>query len=154
MKKHGKLKALTEKILEGILVLDFKGTVLYCNAGHPPALLVQRDGTIDRLQTGGLLIGPTPTARYQIGIAQMDPGDLLILFTDGITEAASADSGEEYGDSRLVHLAHAIRHLDPVAVVDRVFADVAEYSDGAPAADDQTVVAVKRHPAQPEETPA
>jgi sigma-B regulation protein RsbU (phosphoserine phosphatase) len=130
------------------------GTVLYCNAGHPPTLLIHRDGTVDRLQTGGLIIGPTPTASYEIGIAQMDPGDLMLLYTDGIVEARSDEPDEEYGEHRLVHFAQSVKHLDPVAVVDRLFADVGEYSDGLPVADDQTVVVVKRRPAKPEEAPA
>ena len=130
------------------------GTVLYCNAGHPPALLVHHDGTVERLQTGGLIIGPTPSASYQIGIAQIDPGDLLLLYTDGIIEARSGQPDDEYGEHRLVRIIQSARHLDPVAIVDRLFGDVADFTDGAPAADDQTLVVVKRRTTKPEEAPA
>jgi sigma-B regulation protein RsbU (phosphoserine phosphatase) len=130
------------------------GTVLYCNAGHPAALWVGADGTIDRLAASGMILGPTPSASYSIRIAEMQPGDLLVLYTDGITEAQATASREEYGENRLTHVVRAARHQDPVAIVDRVFSDIAEYSRATPPADDQTIVVVKRRPKEQEETPA
>ena len=130
------------------------GTVLYCNAGHPAALLFHTDGSLDQLTTGGMILGPMPSAQYRIGVAEIDPGDLLVLYTDGITEARPRDSAEEYGVDRLIHVVRAARHLDPVAIVDRIFTDVSEYADVAPPADDQTVVVVSRRVTEPEETPA
>jgi sigma-B regulation protein RsbU (phosphoserine phosphatase) len=129
------------------------GTVLYCNAGHPPALLVRGDGSVDRLRASGMILGPTPSASYSIRIAEMSPGDLLIFYTDGIIEAQtrSDSSDEEYGEDRLVHVARAARHLDPVAVVDRIFSDVTEFGGRSQPTDDQTVVIVKRRSAVPEE---
>jgi sigma-B regulation protein RsbU (phosphoserine phosphatase) len=129
------------------------GTVLYCNAGHPPALLIGADRSTERLSKGGLIIGPTPDAKYDIGVADLRPGDMLVLYTDGITEAV-ASSDEEYGEDRLIHVAQAVCHLDPVAVVDRVFTAVAEYSGATTPADDQTVMVVKRRPTRPKELPA
>lgn len=128
------------------------GTVLYCNAGHPPALLIGADTSVERLQIGGLIIGPTPTAKYEIGVADMRPGDVLVLYTDGITEAAAPTSGDEFGEDRLTHVVQATCHLDPVAIVDRVFTDVTDYSQSSPPADDQTVVVIKRDPATHEES--
>jgi sigma-B regulation protein RsbU (phosphoserine phosphatase) len=130
------------------------GTVLYCNAGHPPALLMRTDGSVDRLRTGGIIIGPTPNASYTIGTDQMEPGDLLLLYTDGIIEAHSASSDEEYGEDRLLHVMRAARLQDPVAVVDRVFTDVAEFSQTTAPEDDQTVLVVKRRVEPLEEAPA
>lgn len=130
------------------------GTVLYCNAGHPPALLIRVDRSWEKLRTGGILIGPTPAATYQIGIAEMEPGDVLVMYTDGITEAAPEGSLEEYGEDRLLHVMQAVRHLDPVAIVDRVFMDVGEFSEISPPTDDQTLVIVKRRPKDLEESPA
>jgi sigma-B regulation protein RsbU (phosphoserine phosphatase) len=130
------------------------GTVLYCNAGHPPALLVHSDGSLDLLTVGGMILGPTPSTSYTIGVAELGPGDVLILYSDGITEARSGDDGEEYGDDRLVHIARSVRNLDPVAIVDRIFSDVNDYKGGGPPQDDQTVMVVKRRQTEPEEAPA
>jgi len=131
------------------------GTILYCNAGHPPALLVRGDGAIDELAKGGMLLGPTPAAAYEIGVAEILPGDLLVVYTDGITEARrDSDSDEEYGEARLIHTLRKVRHLDPVAVVDRTFTAVNDFSGAASPHDDQTVLVVKRRPAALEEAPA
>jgi len=130
------------------------GTVLYCNAGHPAALWVGADGTVERLTASGMILGPTPSAAYSIRIAEMNPGDLLVLYTDGVTEARAATSQVEYGEDRLAHVVRVARHQDPVAIVDRVFSDIAEYSGTTPPADDQTIVVVKRRPQEQEETPA
>jgi sigma-B regulation protein RsbU (phosphoserine phosphatase) len=130
------------------------GTVLYCNGGHPPALLMHADGTVERLRTGGLILGPTPASTYAIGTSRMRPGDLLMLYTDGITEARVGQSDEEYGEDRLLHVIRSARHLDPVAIVDRIFTDVTDFAEISPPSDDQTVVLVKRGAVQPEEKPA
>jgi sigma-B regulation protein RsbU (phosphoserine phosphatase) len=130
------------------------GTVLYCNAGHPPALLLRADSSVERLRTGGIILGPTPAATYTIGTTQMLPGDVLVLYTDGITEAHGIASDEEYGEDRLLHLIRAARLQDPVAIVDRVFTDVADFSQTSPPEDDQTVLVVKRRVEALEEAPA
>jgi sigma-B regulation protein RsbU (phosphoserine phosphatase) len=130
------------------------GTLLYCNAGHPPTLLIHSDGLTERLQTGGLIIGPTPAATYDIGVTQMEPGDLLVLYSDGVVEARASGSDEEYGEDRLQHVVYAARRRDPVAIVERVFADLADFSRVPHPADDQTVLVVKRRARGVEEGPA
>jgi len=129
--------------------ISLDGTIIHCNAGHPPALLVRADGTVSLLRTGGMILGPNPDARYAIGIDSFDPGDLLVLYTDGITEATD-ENDEEYGSDRLTHT----RHLDPIAIVDRVFSDVDGFSVVSPPIDDQTLVVVKRRATDLEEIPA
>ncbi|MGD9252643.1 MAG: PP2C family protein-serine/threonine phosphatase [Holophagae bacterium] len=133
--------------------IDPNGTVLYCNAGHPAALLMRSDGSLTFLRRGGLILGPNPRASYTIGIEKMEPGDLMVLYTDGITEAVN-ENGEEYGRDRLVHTIRTSRHLDPIAIVNRVFTDVEEYEAASPPADDQTMLVVKRSAPEPEEIPA
>ena len=132
---------------------DINGTLIYCNAGHPAALLVRADGTVIELPTTGMILGPNPKATYSIGIDSFEPGDLLVLYTDGITEAVD-ETDEEYGQERLIHSVRTVRHQDPIAVVDRVFSDVEEFSATSPPADDQTLVVVKRRASEPEEIPA
>jgi sigma-B regulation protein RsbU (phosphoserine phosphatase) len=133
--------------------ISLDGTMIYCNAGHPPSLLIRADGTVVTLRTGGMILGPNPAATYSIGIDSFEPGDLLVLYTDGITEAVN-EADEEYGEERLIHSARAVRHRDPIAVVDRLFLDVDEFSVASPPADDQTLVVVKRRALEPEEIPA
>ncbi len=134
--------------------INLDGRIVYCNAGHPPAVVVRAGGSVSFLQDGGMILGPNPDARYTFGIEQLAPGDLLALYTDGITEAGGGAEGEEYGQDRLVHALRTARHLDPLAVVDRVFSDVEEYAAVSPAADDQTLLVIKRRSPELEEIPA
>lgn len=124
--------------------LDSHGTLIYCNAGHPPAFLMRADGSVEKLHIGGMILGPTPAATYTIGLASMASGDLLVIYTDGITEARGAEADEEYGLERLVAAVRSVRRLHPTAIVDRVFSDVAEFSDVTPPRDDQTLMVVER----------
>jgi len=133
--------------------INLDGTMLYCNAGHPAALLIRADGAVGELRTGGMILGPNPSATYSIGIDSIEPGDLLVLYTDGITEAVN-EAEEEYGQERLIHSVRTVRHQDPIAVVDRVFLDIDEFSAASTPADDQTLLVVKRSAAVPEEIPA
>jgi acetyltransferase-like isoleucine patch superfamily enzyme len=118
--------------------LNLDGRVIYCNAGHPAAIAMRADGSVSFLRAGGMILGPNPDARYTFGIDELNPGDLLVLYTDGITEANGESDGEEYGRDRLIHALRTARHLDPIAVVDRVFSDVEEFTAVSPPADDQT----------------
>lgn len=124
--------------------IDTDGNLFYCNAGHPPALLVRAAGTVERLTVGGLLLGPIPDARYTIGVARLEPGDLVVLYTDGITEARQRSSDEEFGEARLIELAVGHRRAPPQTLVDAVFNAVEEFTGTATPEDDQTVVVVKR----------
>ncbi len=126
--------------------IDLDGTITYCNAGHPPPMLVDSAGTVSRLTTGGMILGPMADARYSIGMAGIGPGEVLALFSDGLTEAHSTASDEEYGDIRLARLVSSLRHHEPSAIVDRVLTDIAEFSHRVPPEDDQTIVVVKRRP--------
>lgn len=81
-------------------------TIDYCNAGHNPPLLIRSDQTVERLTEGGPLLGVFPEASYVGGSAALRPGDKLVLFTDGITEATSAE-GEEFGETRLIDVISA-----------------------------------------------
>ena len=75
------------------------GEVTYCNAGHNPPLLVRRDGKME-LPSGGLILGILPLATYTEGGAA-DPGDTVVLFSDGVTEAAPPSGDGDFGEERL-----------------------------------------------------
>ncbi len=88
-------------------VLDANSrTLIYENAGHSPGYLLRSDGTTETLQGGGAVLGALPDWTYQNYTAQLQPGDLLLLSTDGITEAENAQL-EEFGDERLLQAARS-----------------------------------------------
>jgi len=84
----------------GILDLDTK-KFTYCNAGHTYPILCRANGKINELSEGGLFLGPFPQATWQDSEVQLESGDLLFLYTDGITEAAQRRTDEQFGEERL-----------------------------------------------------
>jgi serine phosphatase RsbU (regulator of sigma subunit) len=122
---------------------DANGAIEYCNAGHNPALLIRTNGQVEHLSEGGAVLGLLPQLGYQQGKAQMEPGDLLVLYSDGITEAESP-GGEEFDTSRLVALIEQNRPAEPGDVIDLVLQAVTDWTEGAPASDDRTLMIVRR----------
>ena len=113
-------------------------TLRFCNAGHNPPVVVRADGRVARLCAGGLVAGAFDTARYEGGSIDLEPGDRVCLFTDGLPEACSP-SGAEFGDARLVDVVTATRTLGAAAMVDALFRDVQSTVAG-PCQDDATAV--------------
>lgn len=121
--------------------IERNGNLVYCNAGHPPPLLLQ-DGTIHELGRGGLVLGPNPRALYERGYALLSPGAILLAYTDGITEAEDS-AGEAFGVPRLREL--LVRGWPSAkSLVEAVFTAVRAFSSAGSPRDDQTVVAVIR----------
>jgi sigma-B regulation protein RsbU (phosphoserine phosphatase) len=81
-------------------------TLRYVNAGHTPPIVLRRDGSIDTLETGGAPVGMFPDSSYEEGVAQLDPGDVVISYTDGVIEAEN-QSGVEWGVQGLFNAAAA-----------------------------------------------
>jgi serine phosphatase RsbU (regulator of sigma subunit) len=119
------------------------GVIAYTSAGHNPALLVRAGGEIERLSVGGPPIGLLPQAEYRAGRVEMAPGDTLLIYTDGIVEAADPDD-EEYGLERLEAVAAARRGDEPAALAQAIEEDVEAFARGVPIADDRTVVIARR----------
>jgi serine phosphatase RsbU (regulator of sigma subunit) len=134
--------ALTSRFIT-LFYCEFEpsGNLLYCNAGHPPGLLLSQ-GKIIPLDIGGLILGPEPNASYQRGFERFLPGAVLLLYTDGIIEAESPE-GEEFGRERLERLLIDSQHLPAAQIVDRIYGAVDQYSP-IPRRDDQTVVVIRR----------
>jgi sigma-B regulation protein RsbU (phosphoserine phosphatase) len=122
-------------------VLSSGGSLTYCNAGHNLPLLVSRRG-VQRLDTGGLILGAFKQATFEEGVVQLDSGDVLVVFSDGVTDALSTD-GAEFGDERLQSCVETNRGLAPEALLDCVLNTVREFSVSAGQSDDRTVLVLR-----------
>ena len=123
--------------------LEKNGNFIYCNAGHPPGLLLHQGG-IKKLEFGGMVLGPDPDARYERGYVEVRSGDTILLYSDGIPEAENRD-GEAFGIERLERILIAHNHRTARELVELIFREVAAFSERTAPNDDQTVV-VLRHP--------
>jgi serine phosphatase RsbU (regulator of sigma subunit) len=121
-------------LMYGALYAD--GRLIYCNAGHNPPLVVGKNG-FRRLECGGPIVGLFESATYEEETVKLDPGDWLIVFSDGVSEALSA-SGEEYGESRILDCVNRNLALDPQRLLEAMFSDVREFARGAAQSDDIT----------------
>lgn len=120
-------------------VLDAEhGALHYTNAGHLPPIVVNDSGAVRELDSNGALLGVFPQWNYEESVLQFAPGDRLLLFTDGITEAMNA-AGEEFGEDRLLDLARGNARQHPVALKNRVLTDVKRFSDSQ-LQDDATLI--------------
>jgi sigma-B regulation protein RsbU (phosphoserine phosphatase) len=112
--------------------------LVYSNAGHNPPILVRAGGSVERLDRGGIVLGLAANADYEQATVSLDPGDRLLLYTDGLTEACSA-SGEEFGEERLIALALESRDLSAKAIEAKVLSAAADF---APKFDDDVTLVV------------
>jgi sigma-B regulation protein RsbU (phosphoserine phosphatase) len=143
--RHLQRYAATRKFLTVFfgLVEPDSGTLRYVSAGHNPALLVRTSGAAERLESTGVPIGMLPNSRWQERAVTMEPGDLLCVYTDGVTEALDTRE-EEYGLDRLKELVIG-DHAEPVgALCDKVLASVTDFARGMPQYDDQTLLLLRR----------
>jgi sigma-B regulation protein RsbU (phosphoserine phosphatase) len=101
----------------------------YVNAGHNPPFVMRSDGSHERLRVGGAVLGVFDGRNYELGSAQLLPGDRVVLFTDGVTEACNR-SGEEFGEVRLLRLLEDHRTLSADKLQAKILAVVAEFSGG------------------------
>lgn len=123
--------------------LEHDGRVVFCNAGHNPALLVRASGKVETLAAPGCVLGILPEFRYEQHEARLEPGDLLAVYSDGVTETADAQD-EEFGESRLAQVLEARRHTPSVEVIEAVNAALLSFGGPGPAADDVTLVVARR----------
>lgn len=130
----------------GAILDTTTGILDFVNAGHNPPLLRRADGSVEWMrEKSGPMLAVVPGAAYKLRTASLAPGDTLLLYTDGVTEAMDA-SGALFGDARLEETLRAAPSGDPESVCRMVRAAVAAFTAGAPAADDLTLLAVQRLP--------
>lgn len=117
-------------------------TVDYINAGHNNPILRRANGTIERLDVGGLPFGILPEASYHEASVTLAPGDWLIIFTDGLVEAENAHQ-EEYGEGRLLNAIAAGSADDPAALLKRLLNELDLFVGNTPQHDDVTCMLLK-----------
>ncbi len=127
--------------------LDMHGNLLYVNAGHPSPLLLHAGG-IRELSQGNVVLGPKLDARFQHCFEHIEPGAMLMLYTDGIIERQNA-RGEMFETGRLQEAAQRTQHKPAIEMVDAIFAAADTFGSAMPWDDDATVVVVKRDGAAP-----
>jgi sigma-B regulation protein RsbU (phosphoserine phosphatase) len=145
--RHLRRYAATRKFLTlffGVLEPE-SGRMRYVSAGHNPAILLRRSGSIERVESTGVPMGLLPDATWREVSLQLDPGDLLALYTDGVTEAVN-EADQEFGWNRLCEaVGDADARQRPVRdLCEIIMSRVADFAAGMPQYDDQTLLLVRR----------
>ncbi|HEX8098559.1 MAG TPA: SpoIIE family protein phosphatase [Pyrinomonadaceae bacterium] len=121
---------------------DRTGELRYTNAGHNAPVLMRADGSYERLTDGGMMTGAFDWSSYEEASTVIGPGDVLLIFSDGISEAARV-TGEEFGEERIIQLLAEHRSLSSQEVLRAIFAEVESWSGTQERGDDQTLVIIK-----------
>ena len=121
---------------------DRTRTLRYTNAGHNAPVLVRADGSVERLTTGGMVVGAFSSVDFEEGRTTLGSGDMLVLFSDGVTEAQNG-TGEEYGEARLSSFVAARCDGTASNLRREVFDEIDRWSGDAERGDDQTLVILK-----------
>jgi len=141
---------LGRRVLESRLATMFfgrlssDGLLTYSNAGHNPPVLLHSNG-IRLLETGGLLLGAFNDVVYQEDTIQLEDGDVLVVFSDGVTEAMNQE-GAEFGEERLLSCVSAHRGAAATELLDCLLGMVREFTAGAPQSDDITAMVLRYGP--------
>jgi serine phosphatase RsbU (regulator of sigma subunit) len=125
------------------------GGVAWASAGHNPPMLVRANGSTELLEGGGPPLGILRSACYHEYRARVGPGEMLVVYSDGVTEATNA-AEEEFGEARLAEVLRANRARPAAEVVDAVRLAVTGFAGGAPVADDLTIVVARKTVAAPQ----
>jgi phosphoserine phosphatase RsbU/P len=119
------------------------GELTFANAGHNPPFVVRASGEVESLNGGGPVLGIVPFAPYKQERTRLDPGDLLVIYSDGVTEANNI-SEEEFGEERLVQILRGNRTKPAGAIVNAIMEALGKFTMGAPQGDDITLVVARR----------
>jgi phosphoserine phosphatase RsbU/P len=119
------------------------GSVKYTNAGHNYPLVLRKDGTVERLKGNGLVMGLFTTVRYEVRETQLEPGEMLVLYSDGVTEA-STSNGKEFGEDGLAKFLATRPAVPCEEIVNQLVDHMRKWRGNTAFADDFTVVLVRR----------
>ncbi len=114
----------------------------YSNAGHLPPIVLGADGSVRRLDAGGMVVGLFDNVEYEECSADFKAGDIFIAFSDGITEPENEFG--EFGEARLIETVAAYRHLPLVRITEHVIAAVQDWIGSTESPDDITLVLARR----------
>jgi sigma-B regulation protein RsbU (phosphoserine phosphatase) len=115
----------------------------YINGGHNAPILVRTTGEVTRLDIGGFPVGITPDGNYREGWAQMEKGDVLVIYSDGASECLD-EQGEEFGEARMIEIIQKHRQRTAAGIRDRIEQALTQFAGKAKSVDDLTLVIVKR----------
>jgi sigma-B regulation protein RsbU (phosphoserine phosphatase) len=120
-----------------------EGILRYINAGHNPPIMGRADGKVEQLDSGGFPLGILPQAEYELGQVSLFPGDALVIYSDGVSEANNI-AGDEFGMERLTDVVSKNIKSSAAGLRDKVESALSAFTQTAPANDDITLVIVKR----------
>ena len=112
------------------------------NAGHNYPFLLKADGRIVRLDKGGIMLGVVPNAKYQIGTEPIGSGDLLYMFTDGVSEAMDPEE-QQFTEERIEHVLTVNSALGAEELLETIRLEVSAFVGSAPQSDDITHLCVR-----------
>jgi sigma-B regulation protein RsbU (phosphoserine phosphatase) len=119
------------------------GELTFASAGHDPVAMIRSSGEIEWLMPTGMPLGLMPNASYTLSKAALNPGDTMVLYTDGITEANNPEE-EEFGRDRLAEVCVEHRELPVDKLAETIHATVDDFAQGVPYHDDRTLVILRR----------
>ena len=119
------------------------GEIEYCNAGHNNPILITSDKKISRPDVGGLIVGIAPSVPYEEATINLTKNDILVIFSDGITEAMNKDE-EEFDEPRLLDLLKNNLDKNSEQLIEIILKEVNNFSKGQPQSDDMTIVVIKK----------
>jgi serine phosphatase RsbU (regulator of sigma subunit) len=140
-------KALLRRAIEARFATMFYGALApdgrlsYCNAGQEPPLVLRRNA-VAWLEAGGPVLGLLSIATYEFEDVALEPGDVAVVCSDGVTEARN-QAGDEFGRDRLVAAVRGCHGAKPEVVLEKLLAAVRQFADGAAQADDMTVLVMR-----------
>jgi sigma-B regulation protein RsbU (phosphoserine phosphatase) len=140
-------RSLAEKEIRNLVTLFYgefeeEGRIIYVNCSHPPALVVRKD-TIEDLQVGGVFLGLDYKTEYRIGVCELNPGDLVVMYTDGWSELFN-EQNEELGPEGLREIVRDCHGMNPREVLERIQRACDEFRGVMPYHDDRTLLVVRK----------
>jgi len=122
--------------------LEENGTLVYVNAGHPRPVVIKNSGETE-LSTGGSILGPVINKPFNRGFAFIDPGDILVMLTDGILERRNYDN-QMFGRDGVIDLVRELSEEKPAVIIDSIFKELYDFGGGEKLKDDATMFIIKR----------